>query len=48
MNNDISNVDLDDMFKKFSEYADMDISENEFKNLFENFANPLDVKRKYF
>ena len=48
MNNDLSNVDLDDMFKKFSEYADMDISENEFKNLFENFANPLDVSDNIF
>jgi hypothetical protein len=48
MNNDLSNVDLDDMFKKFSEYADMDVSENEFKNLFENFTNPLDVSDNIF
>lgn len=48
MNTDLSNVDLDDMFKKFSEYADMDISENEFKNLFENFTNPLDASNNIF
>tara|TARA_B100000963_G_C22640877_1_gene680551 strand:- start:9513 stop:10859 length:1347 start_codon:yes stop_codon:yes gene_type:complete len=48
IHNDLSNVDLDDMFNKFSEYADMDISENEFKNMFENFMNPNDISNNIF
>ena len=47
-NNDLSNINLDEMFNKFNEHMNMDISENEFKNMFENFVNPADMSDNVF
>lgn len=40
---DISGINFEDMFKEFSQMNEgMDISENDFKNVFENFMNKND------